>query len=429
MTRHSPDWTEFAPAAGSVPAIPPLCPLTLAAFSTTAATRQALASLAASHPMARVRMTLAEGGIAAAIAACDAAPSPQFLIVEDDGAQDALLSGLDTLAEVCEAGTRVIVIGAQNDIGLYRDLMRRGISEYLPAPVTMAGLLRCLSDLTATPGALRRGQVHAFIGTGGGAGSSTLALNVAWLIGRARHGAARLIDLDLGFGTAGLNLALDAPRGLAEALAAGERLDGQLLDALLARVDDALRVLPLTDGSAQDQAEPDAAALDHLIDLARDGAAHVALDLPCPRTATARRALVNADHVILTASPDLAGLKNATAILSLLRSLRPDAEAPFLVLNKTGMSRRPEISAKDFSAALGLPVTAGVAFDPRGVTQAANAGRVYVAGRRGAAAAQALRPLVQALSGQPARVVTAHVATAPVATGRFARFRARLGGG
>lgn len=424
MTRHSPDMTGsgIPTAALPLPPIAPLRALTLAAFSTTPATRLALAGLAASHPMARARMTLAEGGIPAAIAACDAAPSPQFLIVEHDGAQDALLSGLDALAEVCEAGTRVIVIGARNDIALYRDLMQRGISDYLPAPVTVAGLLRCLSDLTAAPDALRRGQVHAFIGTGGGAGSSTIALNVAWLIGQTRKSPASLIDLDLGFGTAGLSLAVDAARGLTEALAAGERLDGQLLDALFARVDDALRVLPLSDATRtgdSDPAEPDAAVIDHLVDLARDGAAHVALDLPCPRTATARRALVNADHVILTATPDLAGLKNAKAILGLLRALRPEAEAPFLVLNKTGMSRRPEIPAKDFSAALGLPVTAGVAFDPRGVTQAANAGRVYVAGGRGAAAAQALRPLALALSGQAQRA----------GTGLLARLKARLGRG
>lgn len=425
MTRHSPDLTgdiAAATPARPLPAVPPLRAFSLAAFAATPATRDALASLAASHPMARVGMTLSDGGLPAAIAACEAAPSPQFLIVEQDGPQAALLAGLDALAEVCEAGTRVIVIGARNDIALYRDLMQRGISEYLPAPVTVAGLLRCLSDLTAAPGAVRRGQVHAFVGTGGGAGSSTLALNVAWLIGQSRRSAVSLIDLDLGFGTAGLTLAVDGARGLAEALSAGVRLDGQLLDALFARVGDHLRVLPLSDGAVAvgtDAAEPEAAVVDHLIDLARDGAAHVVLDLPCARSATARRALVNADHVVLTATPDLAGLKNARWTIGMLRALRPEAEAPFLVLNKTGMARRAEVSARDFAAAIGLPVAAGIGFDPRGVTQAANAGRVYVAGGRGASAAQALRPLVQALSGQPVRA----------RTGSFARLKALLGRG
>lgn len=408
MTRQNPDMTEFAaPAAPALPlpAVAPLPAMALAAFAATPDTRRALATLAASHPMARVHMTLADGGIEAAIAAFETAPSPQIILLEHDGPREALLSGLDALADVCEAGTRVIVIGARNDIALYRDLMRKGVSEYLPAPVTAAQLLACLADLTARPGAVRRGQVHAFIGTGGGAGSSTVALNVAWLVGQSRKSPVSLIDLDLDFGTAGLNLAVDGARGLSDALSAGTRLDGQFLDGLLTRVDDHLRVLPLSEGT--DAAEPAPEMVDHLIDLARDGAAHVILDLPAARSGTARRALVNADHVVVTATPDLAGLRNAKRIVEMLQTLRPGAEAPFVVLNKTGMARRRlEISAKDFAAALGLAPVAAIAFDPRGVTQAANAGKAYVAGGRGSPAAQALRPLVQALAGQPVRSPT-----------------------
>lgn len=404
MTKHIPDLTDFAALATPalpLPAVAPLPALSLAAFSITAETHLALGTLGACHPMARVRMTLAQGGLDAAIAAFESAPSPQVIILEHRGTHDALLAGLDTLAEHCEAGTRVIVIGEENDIALYRELMKKGISEYLPRPVTAGQVLRCLSDLTAQPGAVRRGQVHAFIGTGGGAGSSTVALNMAWLIGQSRKTPVSLIDLDLDFGTAGLNLAIDGARGIADALTAGARLDGQFLDGLLTKVDDHLRVLPMSEGP--DPAEPAPEVVDHLIDLAREGAEHVVLDLPAARSATARRALVNADHVVITATPDLAGLRNAKKIVEMLRTLRPEAAAPFVVLNKTGMARRPEISAKDFAAALGLPLVAGLSFDPRGVVQAANAGKAYVAGGRGTAAGQALRPLVDALAGHPAK--------------------------
>ena len=46
-----------------------------------------------------------------------------------------LLEQLGALAEVCDPGTKVIVIGAANDIALYRELIRRGVSEYLVPPL------------------------------------------------------------------------------------------------------------------------------------------------------------------------------------------------------------------------------------------------------------------------------------------------------
>lgn len=377
----------------------PIPTLTLAAFGISSDTLRTMAKLKASHLMARVHMTVSEGGLPAATQVFATEATPQVILLEHDGSHDELLAGLDALAEVCEAGTRVIIIGAENDIQLYRELMHKGISEYLPAPVTVPHLLRCLSDLTAQPGAVRHGQVHAFVGASGGAGSSSVALNVAWMIGQARKTTVSLIDLDLDFGTAGLSLAIDGARGIAEVLTAGGRLDPQFLDGILHKVDDHLRVLPVSENV--EHADPAPEVLDHLIDLAREAVPHVVLDLPAARSATARRAMLNADHVIITATPDLAGLRNAKKVLDMVRRLRPDAEDPFVVLNKTGIARRLEITAKDFAAALGLEPAACLPFDPRGMASAVNTGKVYAAAGRGRMAAQALRPLVEALSGQP----------------------------
>lgn len=399
MTKHM---TDLA-ALPDLPALPlGLIPaLSIAAYSTTSATHDALLAAQGNRRMARVRMTVTEGGIDAAIAACSTAASPQVLVLEYTGDQTDMLAKLDALSEVCEAGTRVILIGAENDITLYRELMRKGISEYLPAPISALHVVRCLADLTAQPGAVRRGQVHAFIGACGGVGSSTVALNAAWLIGQAKKTPVSLIDLDLDFGTAGLNLALDGARGIAEALLAGPRLDPQFLDGLLLKVDDNLRVLPAPETAETDEPSPE--TVDHLIDLTREAAAQVVLDLPAPRSGVARRALANADHVVITATPDLAGLRNARKVVELVRRLRPGEADPLVVLNKVGIARRPEINAKDFAAALGLPLVATLPFDPKSVAASANAGKVLASEGRGKAVAHALRGLVEALAGAPVK--------------------------
>ena len=75
------------------------------------------------------------GGIAAASEAYRNSPTPNVILIETDSRTDEILSGLDQLAEVCDAGTRVIVVGRVNDVALYRGLTRRGVSEYLIGPI------------------------------------------------------------------------------------------------------------------------------------------------------------------------------------------------------------------------------------------------------------------------------------------------------
>jgi pilus assembly protein CpaE len=382
---------------GDAPLIP-VPSITLAAFAETVEGLAMFRAAQGEARMARVTMRVEGGGLKAARAAYAEAISPPVLILETAAPAAEMLADLEALAEVCDPQTRVILIGSENDIDLYRDLMRRGISDYLHRPVSAARVIRALADLTVQPGTARMGHVHAFIAASGGAGSSTLALNTAWAIGHRRRTVVSLLDLDLDFGTAGVNLALDGPKGLVEALQAGARLDGQMLDGLMQGHDAHLRILTAPEASGLCD-EPGPEVLDHLIDLARAGAAQVVLDLPDLRFALTRRAVLNADQVVITATPDLASLKHTRKVLDLLAGLRGAAAAPLVVLNKTGIARRPEISAKDFAATLGITLTATVAFDPKGFGTACNLGKVHVATARGRGAAKALEPLVRALAG------------------------------
>ena len=103
-------------------------------------------------------------------------------------------NGLDTLAEVCDAGTRVIVVGHLNDIVLYRELVRRGVSDYLIAPVGPVDVIRAISGLFYAADAKPVGRTLAVVGAKGGVGASTVAHNIAWAIARdvaSRRGRRR----------------------------------------------------------------------------------------------------------------------------------------------------------------------------------------------------------------------------------------------
>jgi len=115
--------------------IAPAPRVSVQAFCATAETAASVQAAAEDRRMTKAHLRVQMGGVAAAAEAYRSSPTPNVIMIETDNRADELIAGLDELAEVCDEGTRVIVIGRFNDIGLYRDLMRRGVSEYLMAPV------------------------------------------------------------------------------------------------------------------------------------------------------------------------------------------------------------------------------------------------------------------------------------------------------
>jgi pilus assembly protein CpaE len=94
------------------------------------------------------------------------------------------------------------VIGKVNDVMLYRELVRRGVSDYVLAPVTALDVVRSVCNLFSAPEAKAVGRIIAVVGAKGGVGASTIAHNVAWAIARDLALDSVVADLDLAFGTA-----------------------------------------------------------------------------------------------------------------------------------------------------------------------------------------------------------------------------------
>ena len=140
-------------------------------------------------------------------------PTPNLIIIETALPRDQMLAELDRLAECCDAGTKVVVIGHTNDVVLYRELLKRGVSEYLIAPVDAVQLIESLSNLYNDPDTDPVGNVIAFIGAKGGVGSSTVCHNAAWAMSEILKTNVVVADLDLAFGTTGLDFNQDPCKG------------------------------------------------------------------------------------------------------------------------------------------------------------------------------------------------------------------------
>ncbi|MGX1498645.1 pilus assembly protein CpaE [Labrenzia sp. MBR-25] len=366
---HSHAGSDEGLHVGSIPRI------TVHGFCLTDATMRVAEAAMEDRRMAKAHLKLDMGGIPAAIETFEQAPTPNLIVVETSGRREDLLPSLDHLAEYCDPGTKVIVIGDVNDVTLYRELISRGVSEYLITPVNVFQLIGSIANLYADPDAEPLGRTIAFFGVKGGCGASTIAHNGAWALARVFQSEVVVADLDLPFGTAGLDYNQDPLQGVFEAVSSPERLDETYLDRILSKCNEHLSLLaaPATLERTYDYSEK---SFDQLVETMRAGVPSVVLDVPHAWNAWVKNTLLGVDEIVLVAEPDLANLRNAKNVVDMLKQLRPNDRPPHLIMNKVNVPKRPEIKPDEFAGALGLTVHATIPFEPHLFGTAANNGQM-----------------------------------------------------
>jgi pilus assembly protein CpaE len=393
---------EDAPPAdivGREEKIAPAPRISVQAFCETVETAAAIQAAGEDRRMAKAHLRIHMGGLAAAAEAYQNAPTPNVIMLEADKPGDDILGGLDQLAEVCDAGTRVVVVGRTNDVMLYRELVRRGVSDYLIAPVSTLQIVRAVCGLFSAPDAKPVGRVIAVVGAKGGVGASTIAHNVAFSIAHDLSLDSVVTDLDLAFGTAGLDFNQDPPQGVAEAVFSPDRVDNAFVDRLLAKCTDHLSLLaaPATLDRVYDFG---ADAFEAIFDSLRATVPCVILDVPHQWTGWTRQTMVSADDILIVAAPDLANLRNAKNIYDFLKTSRPNDHRPVYCLNQVGVPKRPEIKAADFAKALEEDPVAIIPFEPQIFGAAANNGQMIAEISANHRTAEMFRELGQLLTGR-----------------------------
>jgi pilus assembly protein CpaE len=293
----------------------------------------------------------------------------------------------------------VIIIGRMNDVALYRELVRRGVSDYLITPVSALQVVRSVCGLFSAPDAKPVGRIIAVVGAKGGVGASTIAHNVAFSIARDLMLDSVVTDLDLAFGTAGLDFNQDPPQGIAEAVFSPDRIDNAFIDRLLSKCTDHLSLLaaPATLDHVYDFG---ADAFEAIFDSLRATVPSVVLDVPHQWSGWTKQTLVGADDILIVAAPDLANLRNTKNLYDFLKAARPNDQRPLYCLNQVGVPKRPEIKAGDFAKALDDEPIAVIPFEPQLFGSAANNGQMIAEISANHRTADILRQLAQKLTGR-----------------------------
>ena len=378
--------------------------ITMHAFCTRANSLSLMRSILNDRRMKNVSMDVFEGGVAAAMQYYVNETTPNLLVIEGAGDPRQLLADLDSLAEYCDENIKVMVLGQTNDIRLYRELMRRGVSEYLVAPIDPVQLIRSIATLFADPEAPFTGKSVAVTGVKGGVGASTLAHNLAWALSERCKVNATLVDLDLNFGTTGLDFNQDTQATIADALMSPDRFDDAVMGRLITKATDRLSLF--TAPATLDRTyNLDPETYIRVLDQVRSSVPFMVLDLPHIWSDWFKSTVIHSDELIVVAQPDLASLRNGKNLIDFLKAARPNDNPPKLVLNMVGLPKRPEIPPKDFGQAIGIDPTLILPFDAQLFGTAANNGQMVFDVAPDSKVAQGLDQLAAQLTGKEPQVV------------------------
>ena len=393
-----PAQTQPAPYGGDQSLVAMVPRINIHAFCDNQQTAETMQLAAGDRRMARAHTTIQLGGIMAAVQVFQSQPTPNVLLVESHGSRDAILSELAELAQVCQPDTKVVVIGHLNDVVLYRELIRQGVSEYLVAPLHQMQVIETLANLYHNPKSAPLGRVIAFVGAKGGVGSSTIAHNAAWIMSKRYATETIITDLDLAFGTAGLNFNQDVSSNIYDALGQPDRLDTTLVERLLTKLGDKLSLLSGPGGVDRDFSI-EAHAVETILNAMRGSVPCIVVDVPNMWAPWIKYTLMHADLVVITATPELASLRNAKNLIDLLKGARPNDPPPKLILNQVGVPKRPEISPVDFGKAVGVDVSCVIPYDAQTFGTAQSNGQMIAEVAAKSKVAEAIGNFVMGLAG------------------------------
>lgn len=279
------------------------------------------------------------GTILTAIRHLEKRATPPALVVDVSGVANPM-DALERLARVCAPSSKVLVVGENADIAFYRDLVRvMGIAEYLPKPIGRDAVARIFAPMIAgvpqIEATTRGGMVVAVCGARGGAGASTVAVNLALQLANSMHGHVALLDLHLTTGTTALQLGIQPGSGLRIALESPERADSLFLDRCSVPVNDRLRLI-----AAQEPMDapcaPTQEGMRRVLGELSQHFNYIVVDMPAHPGVAERQVLRMARQLLLVMTPDVVSVRDAERMRRWATQSGCGAQATF-VLNRGGV--------------------------------------------------------------------------------------------
>lgn len=346
--------------------------------------------------------TVVNADLTAVIQSVSRSRPPAIVVADIDGAEDASAL-VAQLVKACGNRSKVLTIGSANDVAFYRGMVQAGAADYLVKPLNSVSLRDAIIPLLASKNKSKgekqnkSGRVYAFVGVRGGVGTTTVAVNSAWIIAHELGHKTALLDLDLQFGNCDLSLDLEPGRGLREVMTSPDRMDSLLINSAMTKESDQLSVF-CAEESLEEVVDFDTAGPLALTKELRNDFEHIVVDIPRCLVARHRRLLVSADHIFLVTDLTLAGIRDTQRIIGAIANL--GGASPIHVIAGRIGDGEAQVSRATFERSAKSKIEALIPHDPKTVKLSANRGKSIVTVAPGVALTRALRNVAGIMTGE-----------------------------
>jgi pilus assembly protein CpaE len=305
--------------------------------------------------------------------------SPLYLVVDigELSTNDALPQ-IDVLAKQCPPTALVIVLGQTNDVHLYRELIGRGVIEYLNHPVKVDDVRNAFLNKIGVNKTSQPSSVLAFMSATAGDGSSTVAMNTAYCLAELHDQPTVLIDMDFQFGMAARNLDITSKYGLRDLFEHQERgIDSTLIDKMLVSYGKNLKIISApTDLQFLPNVDPE--TIRTLIQSLRERYPYIVLDIPHMWSMWVAAALGHSDYRILVAQLWLKSVTHASRMLGVWEDIGIDRDSIQLIINRSGSRYKEALRAPDFERVVGRQINFSLNNDTKTIVNAENKGQTVL---------------------------------------------------
>jgi pilus assembly protein CpaE len=301
------------------------------------------------------------------------ARQPDVLVVDLRG-EEGLPAAIAVLRRQ-HPQTGIVIVAPTLDPNLLLHAMRAGVNEVVTDPVTLQDLEKAVYRVVGERQVGKAGRVFAIVGAKGGVGTTTVAVNVATVLGAAsKPGRTLLMDLHRAGGDAAVFLGVEPRFSILDALENTHRLDATFLRSVVTQVAPCVDLLASPDRPASGPS--DTVSIRTVIDFVAASYKYTVIDLPRADGAVLD-ALDLADKIVVVANQELATVKSASRLSAALRH-RYGREKVTVVLSR--LDRRAEIVNADVERVIGFPLAHMFPSDYRAALHALNKGRPLTLG-------------------------------------------------
>ncbi len=290
--------------------------------------------------------------------------SPDLLLVEIPERNEATPL-LDRLAELCDPSTNVITIGKVNEYSFYCWLLEIGIAHYMLSPIDRQILDSAFEKITAssaTKSDKPQCKTIAVMGTRGGVGTTTVAINLAGILAEGTRKKVALVDLDPQEGSVSLALDIQPSVGLRDVLQKPDRIDSLFLDRIMNKFGKYLSVLSAEEALSDQLIINENAATPLLAELTSKYD-YVVLDVPRHMNMFSRICLQSADHTLLVTELSLLSLRDTLRMQDAMRE-GWKAKPPLIIANRVGLAPKQEVPVADYEKGANIKIYEHISFAP-----------------------------------------------------------------